>query len=48
MLSFLYSLSLIDSYKTFNAKKLRLAKYFKEGPINSASPFSANNPQETN
>ena len=43
MLSFLYSFNLINSYKTFNIKKLRLAKYSKEGPINSASFFSANN-----
>ena len=32
---------------TFNTKKLRLANYFKEGPINSANPFSTNNLQET-
>ena len=44
MLSFLYSLSLINSYKTLNTKKLRLAKYLKEDPINSTSPSSANNP----
>ena len=44
MLSFLYSLGLINSYKTFNAKKLGLAKYFKKGFINSTSPFSTNNP----
>jgi len=44
MLSFLYSLILINGYKTLNAKKLRLAKRFKEGPINSISPFNANNP----
>ena len=44
MLSFLYSLSLINSYKTLNARKLRLAKRSKEGPINSIRPFSANNP----
>ena len=44
MLSFLYSLSLINSYKTLNTKKLRLAEYSKEGPINSTSPSSANNP----
>ena len=44
MLSFLYGLSLINSYKTFNARKLRLAKRSKGGPINSTGPFSANNP----
>jgi len=44
MLFFLYSLSLINNYKTFNVKKLKLAERFKEGPINSTSPFSANNP----
>ena len=44
MLSFLYTLNLINGYKALNTKKLRLAKYFKEGPINSAGPFSANNP----
>ena len=44
MLSFLYSLSLINSYKTLNAKKLRLAERSKEGPINSNSSSNANNP----
>ena len=44
MLSFLYGLSLINSYKTFNTKKFRLAKYSKKGLINFISPFSANNP----
>jgi hypothetical protein len=44
MLSFLYGLSLINSYKTLNAKKLGLAERSKEGPINSTSPSSANNP----
>jgi len=44
MLSFLYSFSLINNYKTFNAKKFRLAKRFKKSLINFASPFSANNP----
>ena len=44
MLSFLYGLSLINSYKTLNAKKPRLAKYLKESPINSTGPSSANNP----
>ena len=34
----------MNSYKTLNTKKLRLAKRLKEGPINSTSPFSANNP----
>ena len=43
MLSFLYSLSLINSYITFNAKKLGLAKRSKEDPINSTSTSSANN-----
>jgi len=43
MLFFLYGLSLINSYITLNTKKLRLAKRSKEGPINSASTFSANN-----
>jgi hypothetical protein len=43
MLSFLYGLSLINSYITLNAKKLGLAKRSKEGPINSASTSSANN-----
>jgi len=33
ILSFLYSFSLINSYETFNAKKLRLAECSKEGPI---------------
>jgi hypothetical protein len=47
VLSFLYGLGLIDSYITLNAKKLGLAKRSKKGPINSASPFSTNNPQET-
>jgi hypothetical protein len=44
MLFFLYSLSLINGYKALNTKKLRLAKRSKEGPINSTSPSSANNP----
>ena len=44
ILSFLYGLSLIDSYKTLNIKKLKLAECLKEGPINFTSPFSANNP----
>ena len=44
MLSFLYSLSLINSYKTLNTRKLRLAKRSKGGPINSTRPSSANNP----
>ena len=44
MLFFLYSLSLINSYKTLNAKKLGLAKRFKEGPINSNSPSNTNIP----
>jgi len=44
MLSFLHSLSLINSYITLNAKKLRLAKRSKEGFINSTSTSSANNP----
>ena len=44
MLFFLYGLSLINSYKTFNTKKLGLAKYLKKSPINSAGPFSTNNP----
>jgi hypothetical protein len=47
ILSFLHSLSLINSYKTLNTKKLGLAKCSKRGPINSTSIFSANNPQET-
>ena len=44
MLSFLYSFSLINSYKALNTKKLRLAKHSKRGPINSIRPFSTNNP----
>ena len=44
MLSFLYSFSLINSYKTLNARKLGLAKHSKKGSINSIRPFSANNP----
>ena len=47
VLSFLHGLGLIDGYKTLNAKKLGLAERSKEGPINSAGPSSANNPQET-
>ena len=44
MLLFLYSLSIINNYKTFNAKKFKLAKRSKKGPINSAGPFNINNP----
>jgi len=44
MLSFLYNFSLINNYKSFNTKKLKLAKHFKEGPINFIGPFSTNNP----
>ena len=44
MLSFLYSLSLINSYKTLNTKKLGLAKCSKGGPINSIGPSNTNNP----
>ena len=44
MLFFLYGLSLINSYKTFNIKKLRLAKYLKKDFINFISLFSINNP----
>ena len=44
MLSFLHGLNLINGYKALNTKKLKLAKRSKEGPINSTSPFSANNP----
>ena len=42
ILSFLYSFSLIDSYKTLNTKKFRLAEYSKESLINSAGFFSTN------
>ena len=44
VLFFLYGFGLINSYKTLNTKKLKLAEYSKEGPINSTSPSSANNP----
>ena len=43
ILSFLHGFGLIDSYTTFNTKKLRLANHSKEGSINSANPFNANN-----
>ena len=48
VLFFLYGFGLINNYKTFNTKKLRLANYFKENPINSANPFNINNLQKTN
>ena len=48
ILSFLHGLGLINNYTTFNTKKLGLANFFKEGLINSADFFSANNLQKTN